>query len=131
MISTRALRIALLVPLLAASVPLTISTVDPTPAAAKTSFSKPFMGWSSWSNQSSTRPNYGTSWLTESNIKNATDAVATKLKSAGYSYINIDAGWNATMNWDFHSDANGIPNPDPARFPTGSVGSPTTSTARD
>ncbi|HET6295567.1 MAG TPA: glycoside hydrolase family 27 protein [Kribbella sp.] len=119
MISTRALRIALLVPLLAASVPLTISSMSPDPAVAKTTFSKPFMGWSSWSTESTTRPNYGTAWLTEGNIRNATDAVATKLKSAGYSYINIDAGWNATMNWEFHSDANGIPNPDPARFPSG------------
>jgi len=118
MFSSRVLRLALTLPLLAA--PLTLTTAAP--AAAKTTFPKPFMGWSSWSNQSSTRPSYGTSWLTEGNIRNATDAVATKLKAAGYSYINIDAGWNATMNWEFHSDANGIPNPDPARFPSGITG---------
>jgi hypothetical protein len=119
MFSRRVLRIALALPLLAASVPLTTSAVAPTPADAKTSFPKPFMGWSSWSNESTTRPTYGTSWLTESHIKDAADAVATKLKSAGYSYINIDAGWNATMDWNFHSDANGIPDPEPARFPSG------------
>lgn len=115
MFSTRVLRTALVLPLLMALSPGTT-------AEAKTSFPKPFMGWSSWSNESSTRPTYGTSWLTEAHIKDATDAVATKLKSAGYSYINIDAGWNATMAWSFHSDANGIPDPDPARFPSGISG---------
>jgi len=80
------------------------------------------MGWSSWSNESTTRPTYGTSWLTDAHIRDAADAVATKLKAAGYSYVNIDAGWNATMSWSFHSDANGIPDPDPARFPTGISG---------
>ncbi|MDX6311252.1 MAG: hypothetical protein QOF44_716, partial [Streptomyces sp.] len=90
------------------------------PAAAKGDFTaKPFMGWSSWSVESSTRSGYGTSWLNENNIKNATDAVATNLKSAGYSYINVDAGWDATLDWNFHTDANGIPDPDPARFPSG------------
>lgn len=91
-----------------------------TVAEAKSNFSaRPFMGWSSWSVQSSTRPTYGTSWLKESNLRNAADALASKLKAAGYVYLNIDAGWNATMGWNFHSDANGIPNPDPERFPSG------------
>jgi hypothetical protein len=89
-------------------------------ALAKSDFtSKPFMGWSSWSVESSSRSGYGTNWLTESNIKNATDSVAAKLASAGYSYINVDAGWNATLGWSFHTDANGIADPDPARFPSG------------
>src|SRR5882757_4772330 len=90
------------------------------PAAAKSDFSvRPFMGWSSWSVQSSTHADYGTDWLHEGNIRNAADAMATNLKPAGYTNINIDAGWNATYAWDFHSDANGIPNPEPARFPSG------------
>jgi hypothetical protein len=90
------------------------------PALAKSDFStKPFMGWSSWSVESSTHSGYGTNWLTESNIRNATDSVASKLMSAGYSYINVDAGWNADLSWNFHTDANGIPDPDPARFPSG------------
>jgi hypothetical protein len=90
------------------------------PAFAKSDFTaKPFMGWSSWSVESATRSGYGTGWLTENNIRNATDAVAGKLKSAGYSYINVDAGWDATLSWNFHTDANGIPDPDPARFPSG------------
>ncbi|GAA3570391.1 glycoside hydrolase family 27 protein [Kribbella ginsengisoli] len=121
MISTRVLRIALVLPLLAAVAPGSTAEARTT-TEAKTSFTKPFMGWSSWSNESSTRATYGTAWLTEAHIKDAADAVATKLKSAGYSYINIDAGWNATMAWSFHSDANGIPDPDPARFPSGISG---------
>jgi hypothetical protein len=90
------------------------------PAEAKSDFSlRPFMGWSSWSVQSSTRSGYGKNWLTETNIRNAADAMAAKLRSAGYVHVNIDAGWNATMSWSFHTDGNGIPNADPARFPSG------------
>jgi hypothetical protein len=118
MFSTRALRSALVVPLLAASVLATV----PATASARAAFAGPAMGWSSWSSESSTRATYGTSWLTESHIEGAADAVASKLKSAGYSYVDIDAGWNATMAWGFHSDANGIPDPDPARFPDGISG---------
>ncbi len=88
-------------------------------AEAKTGFVKPFMGWSSWSIQSSSRPGYGTGWLTENHIRDAADAMAGKLKLAGYEYINIDAGWNATMDWVFHTDANGIPDAEPTRFPSG------------
>lgn len=89
------------------------------PASARTAFVKPFMGWSSWSLESSTRPTYGTAWLTESHIHDAADALSSKLKSAGYTYLNIDSGWNATTSWVFHSDANGIPDPDVGRFPSG------------
>src|SRR4051812_10684734 len=53
-------------------------------ASARSAFSGPFMGWSTWSNESSTRSGYGKDWLTEQNVKNAADAVASKLKSAGY-----------------------------------------------
>ncbi|WP_432851135.1 glycoside hydrolase family 27 protein [Amycolatopsis sp. CA-161197] len=88
-------------------------------AQAKTTFVAPFMGWSSWSVQSSTRPTYGTSWLVDSHIRDAADAVSAKLKSAGYTNINLDAGWNANFDWVFHSDANGIADPDPGRFPNG------------
>lgn len=89
-------------------------------AQAKSDFTaKPFMGWSSWSVQSSSRPTYGTRWLTEGNLRNAADALASKLKAAGYEYLNIDAGWNATFDWNFHTDVNGIPNPDAGRFPSG------------
>ncbi|MDX6283316.1 MAG: hypothetical protein QOH03_4387, partial [Kribbellaceae bacterium] len=121
MFSTRVLRIALVLPLLAAVAPGSTAEAKTT-TEAKTTFAQPCMGWSSWSNESSTRATYGTAWLTEAHIQDAADAVATTLKSAGYSYINIDAGWNATPAWSFHSDANGIPDPDPARFPSGISG---------
>ena len=94
----------------------------PVPALAKTNFATPAMGWSSWSVESSTRPTYGTSWLTESHVEGAADAVAAKLRSAGYSYIDIDSGWNADMSFNGHTDANGIPDPDPTRFPDGISG---------
>jgi hypothetical protein len=90
------------------------------PAAAKSDFSaRPFMGWSSWSVESTTRPGYGRNWLTEGNIRNAADAMAGRLRAAGYTNINVDAGWNATLNWDFHTDTTGIPAPDPTRVPSG------------
>ncbi|TDD53230.1 carbohydrate-binding protein [Nonomuraea terrae] len=98
----------------------TFAVVNSSPALAKSDFSaRPFMGWSSWSVQSSTRDGYGTDWLTEANIRRAADAMAGRLKKAGYRYINIDAGWNATMDWVFGFDGNGIPDPDPTRFPRG------------
>ncbi len=88
-------------------------------ASARTVFVKPFMGWSSWSLESSTRATYGTAWLTESHIHDAADALSSKLRPAGYSYLNIDSGWNATTSWVFHTDSDGIPDPDPVRFPSG------------
>ncbi|MEV6130554.1 glycoside hydrolase family 27 protein [Streptomyces violaceusniger] len=90
------------------------------PAQAKSDFSvKPFMGWSSWSVQSSSHPDYGTKWLTEKHIKQTTDAMAAKLKRSGYTNINLDAGWNANWDWQARVDANGIPEADPERFPNG------------
>jgi hypothetical protein len=90
------------------------------PADAKSNFSvKPFMGWSSWSVQSSSDPDYGTKWLTQGHIKGAADSMAANLKRAGYTNINLDAGWNANWNWEFRTDANGIPEADPERFPNG------------
>lgn len=99
---------------------LAVLAAPAAPAVAKSNFTaRPFMGWSSWSVESSTRPGYGQAWLNQTNIENAANAVATKLKSAGYSYINIDAGWNATQAWVFHTDVNGIPDADTSRFPNG------------
>ena len=85
-------------------------------ADARTPFVKPFMGWSSWSLESSTRAGYGTSWLNEGHIRDAADALAGQLKSAGYTNVNIDSGWNADLAWVFHTDVNGIPAPDPGRW---------------
>ncbi|WP_328991257.1 glycoside hydrolase family 27 protein [Kribbella sp. NBC_01245] len=102
------------------TVVLTTTLMSSAPAQAKSDFSvKPFMGWSSWSVQSSSHPDYGTKWLTEGHIKATTDAMASKLKRAGYTNINLDAGWNANWAWEFRTDANGIPEADPERFPNG------------
>ncbi|GAA0585951.1 glycoside hydrolase family 27 protein [Kribbella sandramycini] len=111
----RAVALATAVPVLLAA---TITSVAP--AQAKSDFSvKPFMGWSSWSVQSSNNPAYGTKWLTEANVKSAADSMAKNLRSSGYTNINLDAGWNANWNWEFRTDANGIPEADPERFPNG------------
>ena len=112
----RALAMATALPVVLAGVLVSTSA----PASAKSNFSvKPFMGWSSWSVQSSSNPDYGTQWLTEDNVKSATDSMARNLRSAGYTNINLDAGWNANWNWEFRTDANGIPEADPERFPHG------------
>lgn len=90
-----------------------VQAVQAPQAMARSTFGGPLMGWSSWSNESSTRATYGTGWLTEGNIKNAADALSTKLKSAGYDHIDIDSFWsNGT-------DGNGIPSADTGRFPSG------------
>ncbi|WP_127360486.1 fibronectin type III domain-containing protein [Actinacidiphila soli] len=55
---------------------------------------KPYMGWSSWSLEATSYPGYGGfSWLTEAHIKQQADVMASKLKSHGYEYVNVDAGW--------------------------------------
>jgi hypothetical protein len=80
----------------------------------------PFLGWSSWSVESSSNSGYGTKWLTEGNIRNAADAMQAKLGGAGYTNIDIDSGWSATLDWHGYGyDAYGVPLPDPDRFPDG------------
>src|SRR5436305_1741500 len=63
--------------------------------AASGMAAKPYMGWSSWSMQSSTYPGLNPdgsySYLTEANVLKQTDALATTLKKSGYDYVNIDA----------------------------------------
>ncbi len=95
---------------------------DPSFLSTSAPGDKPLLGWSSWSVQSSTRPGYGKGWLNETNVKNASDAMQQKLQAAGYRYINIDAGWNADLSWNFSFDQNGIPKPNPTRFPGGIAG---------
>src|SRR5947209_2860968 len=81
-------------------------------ALAEVTGSVPFLGWSSWSVESSTNGGYGTKWLGEGNVKNASDAMQAKLGSAGYSNVDIDAGWNATLAWHAYGyDAHGVPLP--------------------
>jgi hypothetical protein len=95
-------------PLLAASV-LTATFVPGSAAAATNApadnqqqqnniiAAKPYMGWSSWSLESTNYPGVnptgGASWLTEAHVLANADVEAAKLKSHGYDYVNIDAGW--------------------------------------
>ena len=90
-----------------------VQTMQAPQAQARSTFTAPLMGWSSWSVESTTHPNYGVNWLTEGNVKNAADALSTKLKSAGYQYIDIDSYWSNGQ------DGNGIPSADTGRFPSG------------
>ncbi|WP_369386735.1 carbohydrate-binding protein [Streptomyces sp. CG1] len=103
----------------APSVTAAATTADaPSETAAK-----PYMGWSSWSMQSSQYPGlnpYGNySYLTEANVLKQTDALATTLKKYGYDYVNIDAGWWMDKNWTSEFDQYGRQTPDPVRFPHG------------
>jgi len=84
---------------------------------------KPYMGWSSWSMQSSKYPGLNPegdySYLTEANVLKQAGALATKLKKYGYEYVNIDAGWWMDKAWKSGFDEYGRQKPDPTRFPRG------------
>src|SRR3954470_24669061 len=77
----------------------------------------PYMGWSSWSLQSTNYPGVNPdgpgSFISEKNILAQAQAMATKLKPYGYEYINVDAGWQGG------GDEYGRPIANPARFPRG------------
>ncbi|MFI6623462.1 fibronectin type III domain-containing protein [Streptomyces sp. NPDC050528] len=80
--------------------PTAASAADSSPAPTSTGHqqavlaAKPYMGWSSWSLEATSYPGYGgVGWLTEAHVKQQADVVASKLKSHGYEYINVDAGW--------------------------------------
>jgi alpha-galactosidase len=92
--------------------------------------SRPYMGWSSWSQESHTFTNNagdtvgGEAWLTEEQIKTQSDALkSTGLQRHGYRYINIDSGWALSQvnNTDSSSyyDEYGRPLPDLSKFPDG------------
>ncbi|MFF4792897.1 alpha-galactosidase D [Streptomyces sp. NPDC001276] len=102
-----------------AAVTSAATTADVTSGIA----AKPFMGWSSWSMQSSQypglNPNGNYSYLTEANVLKQTDALATTLKKYGYNHVNIDAGWWMDKNWTTEFDQYGRQTPDPVRFPHG------------
>ncbi|MDU0200620.1 X2-like carbohydrate binding domain-containing protein [Paenibacillus sp. MAH-36] len=72
---------------------------------------KPYMGWSSYSMQVYDGPSGN--WISEAKIKKMSDAMHEKLQSHGYKYINIDAGWNGSM------DEYGRPVPSAALYPGG------------
>ncbi|MBI0295129.1 carbohydrate-binding protein [Streptomyces sp. PRKS01-29] len=93
------------------------------PAPSATVAAKPYMGWSSWSMQSSKYPGLNPdgdySYLTEANVLKQTDALAARLKKYGYEYINIDAGWWRDDAWTPEFDEYGRQKADPVRFPSG------------
>jgi hypothetical protein len=83
--------------------------------------SKPYMGWSSWSEQQfyyaniepkDQHPAY-MDWLTAAHVEAQSDILHRLLQKHGYTYINLDAGW-----WSGY-DSNGRPLPDSVRFPKG------------
>ncbi|WP_194911550.1 alpha-galactosidase D [Catenulispora rubra] len=92
-------------------------------ATATTMAATPYMGWSSWSMQSSSypglNPNGSYSYLTEANVLKQTDALAANLSAYGYNYVNIDAGWWRDNTWKPEYDQNARQAPDPVRFPNG------------
>lgn len=106
---------------------LTAGLVTAAPAARADTgapdFAKPYMGWTSWSMQSSKypglNPNGDYSYLSEANITRQTDAMAAKLKPYGYEYVNIDAGWWMDWSWKPRYDEYGRQQADPQRFPSG------------
>jgi Alpha galactosidase A/Alpha galactosidase C-terminal beta sandwich domain/Carbohydrate binding module (family 6) len=95
------------------------TTADATSGAAAT----PYMGWSSWSMQSSSYPGLNPSgsysYLTEAQVLKQTDALASELKQYGYDYVNIDAGWWRDDSWNPEYDQYGRQAADTARFPDG------------
>jgi hypothetical protein len=91
--------------------------VDAAKPPASVPGQKPYMGWSSWSLESTNYPGVNptgsASWLTEKHVLQQTDILAAKFKQHGYTNINIDAGW-----------ANGFdqyarPSANPTTFPDG------------
>jgi hypothetical protein len=100
----------------AAPTPVT-NAKPPVPAKYPQLAAKPYLGWSSWSLQSTNYPGVNPdgpgSFISEKNILAQATAMATKLKPFGYEYINIDAGWQ------LGGDEFGRPVANLARFPRG------------
>ncbi|MFD0784561.1 alpha-galactosidase D, partial [Micromonospora azadirachtae] len=84
---------------------------------------RPYLGWTSWSMQSSKYPGLNPdgdySYLTESNVLKQADALARKLKPYGYEYVNIDAGWWRDFAWQPRFDEYARQTAEPSRFPRG------------
>ena len=80
-----------------AAQPVVVQAQKPVPAKYPQVAAKPYMGWSSWSLQSTNYPGVNPdgpgSFISEQNILTQAQALATKLKPYGYEYINVDAGW--------------------------------------
>ncbi|WP_329454654.1 fibronectin type III domain-containing protein [Streptomyces sp. NBC_01497] len=94
----------------------TAAAVTHAPAAAPLA-QKPYMGWSSWSLESTNypgvNPDGSASYLTEDHILQQAQVLASKFRTHGYDYLNIDAGWSNSF------DAYGRPVADATRFPDG------------
>ncbi|MFJ4521808.1 alpha-galactosidase D [Streptomyces sp. NPDC088810] len=109
---------------LATAVPAAQAEPTASPAATSTPVAaKPYMGWTSWTMQSSKYPGLNPkgdySYLSEANVLKQTDAMAAKLKKYGYEYVNIDAGWWMSWSWKSQFDEYGRQKADPLRFPSG------------
>jgi hypothetical protein len=107
--------------LLPAGLTVTSSAV-PAPTAVTTTASatggpagekalKPYMGWSSYSMQ--VYSSNGSHWISADTLKAQSDAMHEKLQPYGYEYINIDAGWNGSV------DDHGRPVPSTTLYPDG------------
>jgi hypothetical protein len=97
-----------------------VTTATPPAAAARPASvvaQHPYLGWSSWSLESTNYPGVDPtgqeSYLTEQHVLTQADALAAKLKSHGYEYVNIDAGWLGGF------DAYARPVPNATTFPDG------------
>ncbi|MEU9882302.1 alpha-galactosidase D [Streptomyces phaeochromogenes] len=101
----------------------TTTTTSTSAAGAEAVAAKPYMGWSSWSMQSSKYPGLNPdgdySYLTEKNVLKQTDALAAKLKPYGYEYVNLDAGWWRAKDWKPGFDEYARQKADSGRFPRG------------
>ncbi|MFE7443356.1 alpha-galactosidase D [Streptomyces chartreusis] len=99
------------------------TTAPPAATAGTEVAAKPYMGWTSWTMQSSKYPGLNPkgdySYLSEANVIKQTDAMAAKLKKYGYEYVNIDAGWWMDWSWKSQFDEYGRQKADPVRFPSG------------
>jgi hypothetical protein len=117
----RTLRAAVVLALAAGAV--TVAPAAHADTTAPTLAAKPYMGWSSWSMQSSKYPGLNPdgdySYLTEANVTRQTDALAAKLKKYGYDHVDIDAGWWRDNAWKPEYDQYGRQKADPKRFPSG------------
>jgi chitodextrinase len=103
---------------LAASLTALATVRSPAASAAINGLgSKPYLGWSSWSLESTNYPGVNTtgpaSWLTEQHVLAQADVLARDFKSHGYDYVNVDAGWLGGF------DAYGRPTPNLTTFPHG------------
>ncbi|POX44276.1 fibronectin type III domain-containing protein [Streptomyces sp. Ru72] len=115
-----ALAVALAAPTAWATTPSGASGTQASEAtAASTVAAKPYMGYSTWSLESTNFPGYGgEKWLTEAHVLQQADVLASKLKSHGYEYVNVDAGWNVDDGRNVADDY-ARPTADLKKFPHG------------